>query len=112
MNHNDVQLVGVFDPNGGDEAFIYSINAPVNLWVGALCEDGSRMSMNFMGHIMNGLIDGDLFNFDDTYRVENQVGIGLVATVGEFVAKSDLQAFMAESDVVRRVSVTPTGVTS
>lgn len=105
MNHDDVLLVGVFDPDGNDEGFCYSTNAPTNLWVGALCSDGSRMSHEFMAYVLNELIDADCFGAGDFADLRNQDGKGLIATVGAKVPKRSVQAFAAVGPTVRVVTV-------
>lgn len=105
MNWRDVQLVGVFDPEGVDETFVYTVNAPVNLWIGALCSDGSRMGPQFMGGILNALLEADSFNEGDTYEVRSQSGALLTATVGHWVPSRTVEANAANSDVVRVITV-------
>jgi hypothetical protein len=105
MNHNDVLVFGIFDPEGKQEAFCYTHNAPTNLWIGALCDDGSRMHVDFMTYILNGLLEDDSFNEGDTFAVQNQDGVALTATVGAEVAARSVDAFQALTDTVRKVSV-------
>ena len=105
MNSRDVQLIGVFDPDGKDEGFVYSINAPTNLWVGAICDDGSRMGAQFMAHVLNGLIEADSWGEGDSYEIANQNGVKLTATVGEEVPARSVDAFQAQSATVRKVTV-------
>lgn len=105
MDHHAVDLIGVFDPDGRDESFCYSVNAPTNLWIGALCEDGLRMSPQFMAYILNELIEQDGFNEGDVVLVDNQDGALLQATVGGMVPARRFQAYMARSLTVRTVAV-------
>lgn len=106
MNHNDVQLIGVFGTKDQPmEGFVYSRNAPTNLWVGALCTDGSRMGHEFMAFVVNELIDNDRFAEGDRVEMDNQDGTHLVATVGAEVPKDDVEAYGAMSPTVRVVSV-------
>lgn len=105
MNHLDVLVFGIFDPEGKAESFCYTHNAPTNLWIGALCDDGSRMHVEFMTYILNGLLEDDAFNEGDTFVVRNQNGVELTATVGAAVAARSVDAFQALSDTVRTVSV-------
>ena len=53
MDHNEVLLIGVFDPDGVDEGFVYTVDAPTNLWVQALTDQGSRMGAHFMAAGLN-----------------------------------------------------------
>ena len=105
MNFKDVQLIGVIDPDGKEEAFVYTLNAPTNLWIGAICSDGTRMGAQFMAHVLNGLIEADSFAEGDTYVIANQNGTKLTATVGEEVPADAVDAFQANSDTVRTVTV-------
>ena len=92
MNHLDVQIIGVFDPDGKDEAFCYTVDAPINLWVSALVDDGSRMGSHFMAFILNELIEADCFGEGDAVLVSNQDGAVLTATVGRMVPAVTVQA--------------------
>jgi hypothetical protein len=105
MNHSDVLLIGVFDPDGREEAFVYSVDAPRNLWIGALCADGSRMGIEFMQYILNEMIEADLFNPGQTFDLANQNGMRMRATIGEFVPARDVSAFQAQTSHVLPVSV-------
>lgn len=105
MDHNDVLIIGVFDPEGKQEAFCYTVNAPTNLWVGALCEDGSRMGVDFMTYLLNGLLESDGFDEGDFFQVQDQSEVMLTAIVGKEVPVSIVQAFQATTDTVRKVSV-------
>jgi hypothetical protein len=107
MDHNLVQLIGV-GPTANDkpfEAFVYTTNAPTNLWIGAICDDGSRMSLQFMAYILNGLIVNDSFNENDTFELNNQDGVSLVAEVGELQDGAPLEANLANTKMVRIVRV-------
>lgn len=95
MNHLQVRLIGVFDPEGKDESFTYTVDAPVNLWIGALCEDGSRMGSQFMAFVLNELIEADCFSEGDVVEVHNQDGTTLTATVGRRVPARQVEAFAA-----------------
>lgn len=95
MNHLDVQIIGVL-PDKDSEAFCYTVDAPTNLWIGALCEDGSRMGNNFMAFVLNELIEADCFNKGDTVEVSNQDGVLLTATVGQLVPARQVEAFAAK----------------
>jgi hypothetical protein len=107
MDHMQVQLIGVFGTQEEPiEGFCYTVNAPVNLWVGARCTDGSRMGSQFMGYVLNTLIDADGFSAGSQVEVADQGGTRLVAVVGEEVPKRDVQANLAHSDTVRVVTVT------
>ena len=105
MNHSDVLLVGVIDPAGKEESFVYSLDAPTNLWIGALCDDGTRMSPPFMAHILNGLIEDDSFEEGDMFMVSDQNGTTLIATVGAYVSASSVHAFQSLTHEVRKVTV-------
>lgn len=106
MNFKDVQLIGVIGTaEQPQEAFVYTLNAPTNLWIGAICTDGSRMGAQFMAHILNGLIEADSFAEGDTFVIANQIGANLTATVGEEVPADAVDAFQAHSDTVRVVTV-------
>jgi hypothetical protein len=105
MNHNEVVLIGVFDPEGKQEAWVYSVDAPINLWVGALCDDGSRMGADFMAHVLNELLEADAFYEGDTVEIKNQSGVSLTATVGPEVPARSVEAFQALTDTVRKVTV-------
>jgi hypothetical protein len=105
MNHNDVQLIGVFDPDGKDEGFVYSVNAPVNLWMEALCTDGSRMGHEFMACFLNLFIDDDKFSPGDAVEIRNQAGVLLRAVAWDPVPKEDLQAYQALTPTVLPVTV-------
>jgi|KBSMisStaDraftv2_1062788.scaffolds.fasta_scaffold119639_4 hypothetical protein len=105
MDHHEVLVFGIFDPDGKQESFCYTHNAPTNLWIGALCDDGSRMHVDFMTYILNGLMEDDAFNEGDTFVVRNQDGVSLTATVGAEVAARSVDAFQALTDTVRKVSV-------
>lgn len=107
MNHDEVQLIGVFDPQGRDEGFTYTVNLPTghNLWIGALCDDGSRMGQFYMAWILNNLIDLDRWNEGDAFQSVTEKEVTLVATVGELVDRNEVQAFQALTDKVRRVTV-------
>lgn len=107
MNPQEVLLIGVFDPDGREEGFVYTVDAPTNLWVGALCDDGSRMAHEFMGYVLNSLIDEDCFNEGDFVTLANQNGTGLIATVGEEVPVDEVQALQARhaGPTVRKVTV-------
>jgi hypothetical protein len=105
MDHNDVLVFGIFDPDGKQEAFCYTHNAPTNLWIGALCDDGSRMAVEFMTYLINGLLEDDCFEEGDFFMVRNQDGVPLTATVGAEVAARSVDAFQALTDTVRKVSV-------
>ena len=65
MDHLKVQLIGVL-PDENTEGFCYTVDAPTNLWVGALCDDGSRMGNHFMAFILNELIEADCFSEGDS----------------------------------------------
>lgn len=105
MNHNDVTVFGIFDPDGKQESFCYTHNAPTNLWIGAVCDDGSRMHVQFMTYILNGLLEDDSFEEGDTFLVENQDGVKLTATVGPEVSARSVEAFQSLTDTVRKVTV-------
>jgi len=105
MNPQEVQLIGVFDPDGKDEAFVYSVNAPVNLWIEALCTDGSRMSHVFMASFLNLFIDDDKFSPGDAVEIRNQKGVLLRAVAWDPVLKEDLGAYQALTDHVLPVTV-------
>lgn len=106
MDHRDVELVGVFDPEGVEESFVYTVDAPTNLWIGALCDDGSRMGTEFMAHLLNSLIDNDMFNEGNAATVVDQSGITMIVTVGPHVPALDVEAYFAETLHVRVVTVT------
>lgn len=106
MNHQDVALIGVFDPDGNEEGFCYTVDAPTNLWIEALCSDGSRMGHEFMAFILNELIEADGFGEGAEIEVADQDGVTLIATVGEEVPNRSVKAFLANSATVRRVYVT------
>lgn len=105
MDHNEVLVFGIFDPDGKQESFCYTHNAPTNLWIGALCSDGSRMGVHFMTHFLNELMDADAFAEGDFVQMRNQDGVVLTAIVGEEVPARSVDAFQAMTDTVRRVSV-------
>jgi hypothetical protein len=105
MDHSDVTLVGVFDPEGKHESFTYTVDAPTNLWIGALCSDGSRMSTEFQAHFLNELLEADAFNEGDFVITRNQNGVCLVAIVGDEVRAREVEAFLAHTDTVKRVTV-------
>jgi len=105
MNFMDVLVFGIFDPEGKQEAFCYTHNAPTNLWIGALCDDGSRMGVEFMNYIINCLLEDDLFNEGDFYMVQNQDGVKLTAIVGPAVPARSVDAFQSLTDTVRTVTV-------
>ena len=105
MDHNDVLVFGIFDPDGKQESFCYTHNAPTNLWIGALCEDGSRMHVNFMTHILNELLEADAFEEGDFFTLQNQDGVKLTAIVGASVPARSVDAFQSLTDTVRKVSV-------
>lgn len=119
MNPNDVVLIGVIpsrDPDGiVHESFVYSIDAPTNLWCGALCDDGSRMGPEFMAYGINTLISQDKFDIGDEVTVENQVGVKLVFRIAETVSKDSVEAFLAETPTVNKIEVhvlSPTAATA
>jgi hypothetical protein len=103
MNPQEVTLIGVVDPDG--ETWCYTVDAPTNLWVGEICRDGSRMSIQFMAHMLNGLIEADGFHEGATYEVRNQDGVVLRAVVGEEVLATSVEAYQSLSDTVRTVTV-------
>jgi hypothetical protein len=109
MNHNDVFLIGVISAQDDDgtihEAFCYTTNAPTNLWVGAICNDGSRMDVRFLGYFLNQLIEADAFNEGDFVMDRNQDGVKLTAIVGSEVPARSVDAFQAQTDTVRKVSI-------
>jgi len=105
MDHNDVLVFGIFDPEGKQESFCYTHNAPTNLWIGALCDDGSRMSVQFMTHFLNELMDIDGFNEGDFVQMRNQDGVVLTAIVGGSVPARSVDAFQSLTDTVRTVLV-------
>ena len=105
MNHADVQLIGVFDPDGIDEGFCYSVDAPRNLWIGALTAEGTRMGHQFMSYILNTLIEDDCFNPGQWAEVIDQAGACLRATVMKPVPAHDVKAYAAETRLVLPVSV-------
>lgn len=106
MNHDDVLLVGVGDPDGKEESFCYTVDAPTNLWIGALTEQGSRMAIGFMAGLLNQLIEGDCWLEGMSYVEVDQGGVLLTATVGELVPARSVSAFLCQTNMVRRVSVT------
>src|SRR5690349_8556432 len=97
VDHSLVRLIGVSDPDGEIESFVYSTNAPTNLFVSALCVDGSRMDVRFMAHLMNRLIDADAFQEGSTIDAATDAGLILRATVGPLVAKESVEAFQSET---------------
>ena len=105
MDHNEVLVFGIFDPEGQQESFCYTHNAPTNLWIGALCDDGSRMAVQFMTYILNELMEGDLFDEGDFFMVQNQDGVKLTAIVGAAVPARSVDAFQSLTDTVRKVTV-------
>lgn len=105
MDHMEVTVFGIFDPEGKQEAFCYTYDAPTNLWIGALCDDGSRMHVEFMTYIINCLLEDDLFEEGDFFLVQNQDGVKLTAIVGPSVPARSVQAFQALTDTVRKVTV-------
>ena len=108
MNHKDVVLIGVMsavDDEEIKEAFCYTTNAPVNLWVGALCEDGSRMSVQFLAYFLNQLLEADAFYEGDSVQERNQNGVLLTAIVGPEVPARSVDAFQARTDTVRKVCI-------
>jgi hypothetical protein len=105
VNHTEVLVFGIFDPDGKQESFCYTHNAPTNLWIGALCDDGSRMHVNFMTHLINELLEADGFNEGDFVQVRNQDGTVLTAIVGAAVPARSVDAFQALTDTVRKVTV-------
>ena len=105
MDCAQVLLIGVFDPDGKNESFTYTVNAPTNLWIGAICEDGSRMSVEFQAFFLNRLLEDDCFNEGDFVMTQNQDRTKLTAIVGPLVAARSVEAFQAQSDEVRKVSV-------
>jgi hypothetical protein len=107
MNYEDVQLIGVFDDKGEVESFVYSVDlpAPANLWVGALCSDGSRMHPMFMGFVLNALIAEDAWNEGDTTIVVDQSDVAMRCRVGDLVPKRSVEAFASQTDEVRVVTV-------
>jgi hypothetical protein len=109
VNYEDVQLIGVFDTPPGQENFCYSVDlpAPANLWVEALCTDGTRMHPLFMGFVLNALIAEDKWNAGDKVEIVDQSDVVLVAEVNQLVPKREVEAFAAETDQVRIVIVGP-----
>jgi hypothetical protein len=109
MNHLDVQLIGVFDCQPPIENFTYTVNlpAPHNLWVSALCTDGTRMHSLFMGFVLNELIDADKWNEGDFIDIVDQDDATLRATVGPLVDKSFVEAFASKTPGVRLITVGP-----
>lgn len=106
MDHNLVQLIGVFPTeNEPIEGFCYTVNAPTNLWVGAVTDAGSRMGLQFMAYGMNRLLDADCFAEGTHIEFADQAGRTIRFVVGDLVPKADVQAFQAMSDEVRRVRV-------
>ena len=105
MDHTEVLVFGIFDPDGQQESFCYTHNAPTNLWIGALCDDGSRMHVNFMTHFLNELMEADAFDEGDFVQMRNQDGIVLTAIVGPSVPARSVDAFQSLTDTVRTVSV-------
>lgn len=105
MNHSEVLLIGVFDPDGKQESFTYTVDAPTNLWIGAICADGSRMDVRFCAHFLNELLDADCFKEGDFVQMRNQDGVKLTAIVGPAVPASSVQAFQALTDTVRKVTI-------
>ena len=88
MDHTQVQLIGVFSAEGDPdpkEGFVYSTNAPTNLWIGAICDDGSRMGHQIMAHILNGILRNDEFIEGGVYALRSQSVDGpvLLAEVGD-----------------------------
>lgn len=100
----------MFDPEGETDGFVYTVNAPTNLVISTLCDDGSRMGIHMAGHMLNLLIEADAFNEHDTASVVSQTGQTLTATVGVLVENREVQAFMANSEQVRLVVVSVSGV--
>jgi hypothetical protein len=105
MDCAKVLLIGVFDPDGQTEGFTYTVNAPTNLWIGAVCDDGSRMSHEFMAYFLNSLLEADAFDEGDFVITRNQDRVQLTAIVGPLVAARSVDAFQAQTDEVRKVSV-------
>lgn len=107
MDHKLVQLIGVFPTAGDDltEGFCYTVNAPTNLWMQALTDNGTRMGLHFMGYAMNQLLDDDCFNEGDATEFADQSGHVIRFIVGDLVPKGDVDAFQAIGDLVRRVRV-------
>lgn len=107
MNYLDVQLIGVFDTPPEQEMFCYTVDlpAPWNLWVSALCEDGTRMHHIFMAFLLNGLIAEDKWNEGDSIELVDQDGAVLRATVTALVDKSFVEAFASQTPGVRMIKV-------
>lgn len=107
MDHSLVQLIGVFPTADADltEGFCYTVNAPTNLWMQALTDNGTRMGLHFMGYAMNELLDQDCFNEGDSAEFADQAGHLIRFIVCDLVPKDDVQAFQAIGDEVRRVRV-------
>lgn len=107
MDPMTVQLIGVF-PTVDDEpfdAFVYSMNAPTNLFVRQTCEDGSKMSAQVMAMGLNRLMLADAFGFNEFVDVELDGGTVLRFQVGELLHKTEAGAHQAMSESVRLVSV-------
>ena len=109
VNHNDVFLIGVISAVDDDgtinEAFCYTTNAPTNLWVGAICADGSRMDVRFLAYFLNQLIEIDAWSEGDFVQDRNQAGVLLTAIVGPEVSARSVDAFQAQTDTVRKVMI-------
>jgi len=109
VNHLDVQLIGVFDCVPPQENFTYTVDlpAPWNLWVEALCTDGTRMHPLFMGFLLNALIAEDKWNEGDWVDIVDQDDATLRCTVGDLMPKRSVEAYAAKTDCVRVVMVGP-----
>jgi len=109
VNHEEVFLIGVIAQQDEDgtihEAFCYSTNAPTNLWVGAICDDGSRMDVRFLAYFLNELIEIDAWGEGDFVQDRNQDGVLLTAIVGPEVPARSVDAFQAWTDTIRKVTI-------
>lgn len=109
MDHNEVQLIGVFgtedDPS---EPFVYTVDAPTNLWVSCRTANGTMMGHKFAAWGLNELLEADAFAPGDFVDIVDQNDVVVRFTVGDEAPAHDpaVQAYQARSTTVRLVAVT------